>query len=558
MIAAIDAEPKILMKLLERGVLSRSALVALRAESALMGEPPVTTLLAKDVLSDADVAQGYAELYGVRYLDLTRRRPSVPWALSLPENIARRKQCLVFGEVSGQLIVAVADPADESVRAAISEHFDRPVQYVVSPGFQIIEAQDRIYGEARRKGARLAEKAPVVRGTTTISDTGLNMVEQLDSIIDEAVDRRASDIHIEPESDRLRIRLRIDGRMIESRAFPLDAAPAMISRVKVLANLDITERRKPQDGRFSRRSFDQELDVRVAVIPTVHGEKVTLRLLTMDRSAIDLTTLGMELEIRQAFERMIHRPYGIILITGPTGSGKTTTPYAALQQINHVDRHIVTVEDPVEYRIEGVNQVQVDSEYGVTFAAALRSIVRHDPDIIMVGEIRDTETAHLALEASLTGHLVFATLHTNSAVGALTRLLDMNCEPYLLASAIIGVMAQRLVRCICSNCRKPFEANATERQVMNVPSERSAVELFRGAGCSRCNRTGYYDRAGIFELVPFDSGLSNLVMEKAATEALHAHAVKHGAITLRDDAIKKVLHGVTTLEEALRVTTEGG
>jgi general secretion pathway protein E len=281
-----------------------------------------------------------------------------------------------------------------------------------------------------------------------------------------------------------------------------------------------------------------------------------MRLLSMDRSNLNLEKLGMEPEIRQSFERLIRRPHGIILITGPTGSGKSTTLYAALQEINQVDKHIITVEDPVEYHIEGVNQVQIDTDHGVSFPAALRSIVRHDPDVIMVGEIRDQETAHLALEASLTGHLVFATLHTNSAVGACTRLLDMECEPYLVSSAIIGVMAQRLVRRICENCRKPFEANAAERAIMNIPASRGPLDIFRGTGCARCLRSGYYDRVGVYEYVPFDTGLANLVMEKAPTETLAGYARKHGAVTLRHDAIAKTLHGMTTLEEALRVTAD--
>ncbi len=554
MIAAIDTERKILLKMLERRVMSHDALQNVLMESAMTGLPPVEMLLANDSLSDAEVAQAYAELHGLRYLDLTRRRPSVPWVLALPENVSRRKQCLVFGEVSNQLVVAAADPVDPSVRAALLEHFDRPTQFVVSPRFQILELQDEVYGDARAKGARMVELSPTARRTAQVSITGLNMVEQLDSIIDEAVDRRASDIHIEPEADRLRVRMRIDGRMIEARAFPLEAAPGMTSRVKVLTNLDITEKRKPQDGRFTQTSFEQEIDVRVAIIPTVNGERVTMRLLNMDRSQVSLERLGMGLETRQAFERLIRQPHGIILITGPTGSGKSTTMYAALQQINAIDRHIITIEDPVEYHMPGINQVQVDAEYGVTFAAALRSILRHDPDVIMVGEIRDEPTAHLALEASLTGHLVFATLHTNTAVGSLTRLLDMGCEPYLVSSALIGAMAQRLVRKICTNCKTAFEANATERKLLGVPEERDAVEIYRGAGCSRCARAGYYDRVGLYEFVPFDEGLSELVMEKASTERLQQHAITHGATTLRQDAMQKVLQGLTTLEEAMRVT----
>ena len=554
MIAAEAAERRIVEKLLGGGTLNPAGLVGYQRDSEMLGVSLVDVLQQNDLISEADVAQTLAESAGVRFLDLTRRTPTRAWALTLPENTARRKQCLVFGEVSGQLVIAVADPHDPTVRAALAERFQRPLQFVVSARYQILEAIDEIYGSARAQGARLTNFVPVSTPVPTTTGTGLNMAEQLDSIIDEAVDRRASDVHIEPEDDRLRVRLRIDGRLIEARAYPLDAAAPMISRIKVLCSLDITERRKPQDGRFSRKSFEQDIDIRVAVIPTARGERVGLRLLSTDRSRLTLETLGMGIEIRQAFERLIHRPHGIILLTGPTGSGKSTTLYAALQCINNVDKHIVTIEDPVEYHIGGVNQVAVNAEFGVSFAAALRSILRHDPDVIMVGEIRDQETAHLALEASLTGHLVFATLHTNSAVGAVTRLLDMGCEPYLVASSLVGVMAQRLVRKICTNCKRAYSPNETERRLMGIPVDRVGVEIYRGAGCSRCLRSGYYDRIGIFEFVPFDAGLSRLVMDKAATEQMQSYAAAHGAITLQDDAVAKVRDGLTTLEETLRVT----
>lgn len=555
-IAAEAAEQRLVAELLNGATLSRVALTVIRYESELLGLPLTELLQEHDIISEEEIAKTYAEMSGLRFLDLTRRRPTPAWMLTLSENTARLKQCLIFGEVSGQLVAAVADPMDPSVSAALASRFERPIQYVVSPRYQILAAIDQVYGDARAKGARVAGTTPISSTAVTESTTGLNMVEQLDSIIDEAVDRRASDIHIEPEDDRLRIRLRVDGRMIETRAFPMEAASALISRVKVLATLDITERRKPQDGRFTQRSFDQEIDVRVAVIPTARGERATLRLLSTDRSRLTLEHLGMGVELRQAFERLIHRSHGIILLTGPTGSGKTTTLYGALQQINTADKHIITIEDPVEYKIPGINQVAVDTEFGVGFAQALRSILRHDPDVIMVGEIRDEETAHLALEASLTGHLVFATLHTNSAVGAVTRLLDMGCESYLVASALIGVMAQRLVRRICENCKKSFEANETERRILRAPPDRTDVTIYRGTGCSRCLRTGYYDRVGVYEYVPFDGPLAQLVMQKRPTEELEAYAVEHGAITLRTDAITKVNDGLTTLEEALRVSAQ--
>ena len=556
MIAAESAEPRIVSRLLNDGTLTAVGLASMRRESELMGLPLVEVLQAHDIISELDVAHTFAELSGLRFLDLSRRKPARTWMLTLPENVARRKNCLVFGEVSGQLVVVVEDPVDPSVAAAISARFERPVQYVVSPRYQIIESIDQVYGSARTQGARQQPTTPVSSAVATASVADLNLVEEFDSIFDEAVDRRASDIHLEPEEGRLRVRLRVDGRMVEARAYPLDAAHALVSRIKVLASLDITERRKPQDGRFSHSSFDQKIDVRVAIIPVARGERVTLRLLSSDRARLSLEDLGMGTEVRQAFERLVHRPNGIVLATGPAGSGKTTTLYVALQGINTVDKHIITIEDPVEYQIPGINQVTVDEEYGVSCAYALRSILRHDPDVIMVGEIRDEETAHLALEASLTGHLVFATLHTSSAVGAVTRLIEMGCESYLVASAVIGVMAQRLVRRICPNCRRAYTPNRTERQIMGVPLDRRGVEVYRGAGCSRCQRTGYYDRIGVFEFVPFDTGLATLVMDRAMTEKLQEYAVDHGAITLRDDALSKVREGLTTLEEALRVTRQ--
>jgi type IV pilus assembly protein PilB len=523
-------------------------------ESELTGLPMPEILLANDVLSEEDLARQYAEHAGLRYADLARRDIPEPWVLSIPENLARRACCLPLGEVSGQLVMTVADPVDISVRAAVQAHLSRQITWVVSPRYQIRDWHNRIYGEARDRGSRQAEMPTAVPKTVS-TVTGLNAVELLDSVLDEAVDRRASDVHLEPTEDRIRVRIRIDGRLVESRVIPKEMLAPVVSRIKVLSKMDITERRAAQDGRFDYRSFEQRIDVRVATIPTVYGERVTLRLLGMDRSRLDLSSLGMELDIQQQFERLIRRPYGIILITGPTGSGKTTTLYASLRQINTLDKHIITVENPVEYRIAGVNQVQVDPEFEVTFANALRSIVRHDPDIIMVGEIRDLETAHLALEASLTGHLVFATLHTNSAPGAMTRLLDMGCEPYLVASGVIGVVAQRLVRRICDQCKSAYTPNATERELCGIPPERVDAELYRGKGCARCLRTGYYDRVGIYEYMQIDGRMAELIMEKATAEQMQQHGMAHGMQTLRMDAIAKTLRGLTTLEEALRVTT---
>lgn len=555
MIAARQAETRIVSELRRQRSLGDVQLDQARREARFSGLPLVEILLARDMISDEDVARIYAEQNGLRYLDLSRREISDAWALTIPENVARRKLLLPLGEVNGELIVAMGDPADRTALNIVQRRYDRPVHLVVSPRYQIRQCQERVYPQARQRGVQVVDVAPPRADTVEVGPAGLNIIEAVDSIIDEAVDRRASDIHIEPEEDRLRIRLRIDGRMIEARSLPLEVASALVSRVKVLATLDITERRAPQDGRFQHTSFDTPIDIRVATIPTILGERITLRLLGIDRARLGMSELGMHAESQQSFERLIRRPYGIILLTGPTGSGKTTTMYAALQIINTIDKHIITIENPVEYHITGVNQIQVDSQNNITFASALRSIVRHDPDIIMVGEVRDHETAHLALESSLTGHLVFTTLHTNSAAGAITRLLDMGCEPFLVASGVIGIIAQRLVRRICENCKTDYIASKSERSLLDVPAERAEVKLYRGRGCARCLRSGYYDRVGIYELMRMDTGLADLVMEKAPTEAIHRYAVDHGTRTLRMDALAKALAGVTTAEEAVRVTT---
>jgi type II secretory ATPase GspE/PulE/Tfp pilus assembly ATPase PilB-like protein len=554
MLAVVSAESRVVTKLLSGGRLALADLEASRLQSELCGLPLLEVLVAEGKLLEEELAQVLADLYKLRYLDLARRSVSEPWVLAVPENLCRSKRFLPIGEVEGHLVVAVADPGDRTIVNELNAHLKKPIQLVVGRPKQIDATLGRIFTRARAKGAQSLGVSTLTTGPQVTNISGMNMVEVVDSIIDEAVDRRASDIHLETEEDRVRVRIRIDGRMVETRAYPQEVSPALISRVKIMAKLDITERRRPQDGRFSHKSFDQDIDVRVATIPTVDGERVTMRLLGLDRGRLEFEQLGMDLELEQAVKRIITQPHGIILITGPTGSGKTTTLYTALQEIHTVDKHIITIEDPVEYHIPGINQVQVDHENGVTFSGALRSIVRHDPDVIMVGEIRDRETASLAIDAALTGHLVFATLHTNSAVGSITRLLDMGCEPFLLSSAVIALMAQRLVRRICERCKQPYLASEPERALLDVPPERKEVELYRGRGCSRCLRSGYYDRVGIYEFVPFDKRFGEMVMRRAATSELHEYALSHGARSLRMDAMVKVLNGLTTLEEALRVT----
>lgn len=386
--------------------------------------------------------------------------------------------------------------------------------------------------------------------------TDAGALEIIDSLLNDAAERLASDLHIEPVQAGIRVRMRIDGMLEQTHAFPASAAPSLVSRVKVMAKLNIAEKRAPQDGRFRHYAGDKAIDVRVAIIPTILGEKVTLRLLGLDRSRQGLQNLGMNPACRKLLTKLVRQPHGIILITGPTGSGKTTTLYSAMNLINDQTKHIVTIENPVEYNIEGVNQVQVNPDARITFASALRSILRHDPDVIMVGEIRDHETAHLALEASLTGHLVFATLHTNSACGAITRLLDMEAEPYLVSSGVTACLAQRLMRCICPNCKQTYKPSAEELELCGLTSDAESTRLAQGRGCSSCRQSGFRGRTGIFEITPVTPALSKLIMQTAPTEDMQRLAVKEGMTTLRQDGIAKALAGETTLAEVIRVTRD--
>jgi len=378
------------------------------------------------------------------------------------------------------------------------------------------------------------------------------IIRLINALFTEAIRENASDIHIEPYENRLRIRFRVDGALKEVLQPERKLAPPIVSRIKVMAKLDIAEKRLPQDGRISLRLGGRAVDVRVSTIPAGTAEKVVLRLLDKQAERLDLVQLGMPQNLRQRVEDAIQRPHGILLVTGPTGSGKTTSLYAMLERLNDQQRNIMTVEDPIEYYLDGINQTQVNPKIGMTFAGGLRSILRQDPDVIMVGEIRDLETAQIAVQASLTGHLVFSTLHTNTAIGAITRMRDMGVEPFLLATSLIGVMAQRLVRLLCVHCRQGYLADDAERAVLGVADRKDPFTLYHARGCSRCNNTGYRGRTGIYEYVPVDARLQSLIHSGAGEHELVAHARTYTA-SIQDAGLQLVTAGRTTLEEVLRV-----
>lgn len=401
--------------------------------------------------------------------------------------------------------------------------------------------------------AALAEGLPQTADLLDSQDDA-PVIRLINALIAEAVKTRASDIHIEPYEKALSVRLRIDGVLREVLSLPSRMIPVIVSRVKVMARLDIAERRLPQDGRISIALGGKTVDVRVSTLPARFGERVVMRILDKEAARLDLDALGMPAEVKERFRQALQRPNGVILVTGPTGSGKTTTLYAALTLLNDPSRNILTVEDPVEYAIDGIGQTQINPKVGLTFAAGLRAILRQDPDIVMVGEIRDVETAEIAIQASLTGHLVLSTVHTNSAVGAVTRLRDMGAEPFLLSSTIAAVLAQRLVRRLCPSCRRPYQSDASERALMGISPDADIV-IYAPAGCGRCSQTGFEGRVGVYELVVADEILRRLIHDNAGEQELAAHAFKRGE-TLAQCGFRHVIAGVTSLDEVLRVVRQ--
>ena len=419
-----------------------------------------------------------------------------------------------------------------------SQNINKIIEDMGDKGIEFLRDEEENIGHLRD----LASEAPIIK--------------LVNLFISRAVESRSSDIHIEPYDDELKVRYRIDGVLHDVESTPKRLQAAIVSRIKIMARLNIAERRLPQDGRIRLKVGDQEVDLRVSTIPVLHGESVVMRILRKEGITIDLDLLGFPQNVLADFNRLIQKPNGIILVTGPTGSGKTTTLYGALDKINSPEKKIITVEDPIEYQLKGVNQIQVKPQIGLNFAATLRHIVRQDPDIIMIGEIRDLETAQIAIQSALTGHLVFSTLHTNDAPSAMTRLLEMGVENFLLSSTIRGVLAQRLVRVICPSCKTEDQdaAASEELRLLGMPAD---TILFIGRGCEHCSGTGYYGRSGIFELMASDEDLRRMILNNADANQMRESAIRGGMITLLQDGTAKVRAGITTLSEVLRVTQEG-
>ncbi len=572
--------------LLQNGTITEEQFDKVRLESVSSGQPVEQIILQHNYAAEGAVYKAKAELSGLPYAEINQIGVS-PEALNLiPESVAKRYQVLPFAVDKEKRILSVAmtNPADLSATDFIEAKAGMKIQPFMSAPTDLSQAIDDRYTESLsgEVTAALKEGGVVQAGVKTLDSKSLGEVIKeapiakiVSTILEFAIKARASDVHIEPGDDKTRIRYRIDGILQEKLILPRTVHDAVVSRIKILSDMKIDEKRVPQDGRFNFRSGEEEVDLRVSTLPTAHGEKVVMRLLKKTGQVPTLTELGLRGRALRDLQTAILVPHGIILITGPTGSGKTTTLYSILTMVNTSKVNIVTLEDPVEYEISGVNQVQTNPQAGLTFASGLRSFLRQDPNIIMVGEIRDEETADLAIQAALTGHLVFSTLHTNDAAGALPRMLDMKVEPYLLASSITVVAAQRVVRKACSGCKSAYAPPAPviediKKVLGNLyPAWRqshpeavaeagklgSEIVLYKSSDtdCKICGGSGYYGRIGIFEVMPISSKIGKLVMERAAATVVQVEAISEGLILMKQDGYLKALEGITTVEEVLRV-----
>jgi type IV pilus assembly protein PilB len=548
--------------LIDEGLLTEAQLDAAVAEQARTGKPLGRLLIEQGTISEAELVRTLARQVGLEFVDLNDRTIDGSVAALVTESLARRYQAIPIGWEDGRLVVAMADPSNVFAVDDIRALAGAEVRTVVATASQIIETIERFFrvdgevDEVMQAATDEAGEETDLAGLSAIVEDA-PIVKFVNLLVNQAVGDRASDIHVEPNETDLRIRFRIDGVLHEVMRSPRSIQAGVISRLKVMADINIAERRLPQDGRITMRISGRSIDLRVATLPTVYGEKVVMRILDKSQAVLRLEDLGFLPEALARFEGSYTKPYGTILVTGPTGSGKSTTLYSTLNQLNTADRNIITVEDPVEYRLPGINQIQINPKAGLTFPSALRSILRADPDIVLVGEIRDKETAVIGIEAALTGHLVLSTLHTNDAASTPMRLVEMGIEPFLVISALDCVVAQRLARRLCDKCKEPFQPTEAELTEAGWPGEElDAGEwptLHRAIGCGACGRTGYRGRFGIHEVMVMSEELQRLVIERRSSEDLQKVALMQGMLSMRSDGLRKVGMGMTSLEEIFRV-----
>ncbi len=544
--------------MVKAGVISEAQLKEALEKQKNAGKKLGQFLLDEGYITQQTLTKALESQLGIESIDLRRITIGPKIASMIPENLARRHMVVPVQVAKGHLYLAMVDPLDQIAIQDIRLMAQLPIIPLLSNEEDVLDTIKKVYIQAN--ASKVAEDFLQGQGEelTGFEDSSLAVnsapiVRLVNSFLENAVRGGASDIHIEPNYDQMRVRIRVDGILQELLTTDLSTHGAVCSRIKIMSGLNISEKRLPQDGRIMATVDNRDIDLRVSIIPTTHGEKIVLRILDREKFLLSKENMGFSHADLKKFNHLIKRPYGIILVTGPTGSGKTTTLYAMLSELNDEHKNIVTLEDPVEYNMKGINQSPIMIKAGLTFAAGLRSILRQDPDIIMVGEIRDPETADISSRAALTGHMVLSTLHANNAAGAVARLIDMGVEPYLISSSLIGVMAQRLVRKICPFCKEEYRAEEREKSILELPSDQQLI-LFRGKGCGYCNGTGFKDRTGIFEIMEVGKEIRLLIDKKASTDELQETAINLGMNTLWLDARQKVLKGITTLEEILRVT----
>ena len=554
--------------LVDLGFVTAEQVATARAEAQASGVGVVDFLVANKIIRPADVTQAKAAQFGAEVVQLGGMRIEDEVISIIPRHIAKKYRVIPIFKSENKVAIAIADPSDINTIDSLTHLLGAEIDPKVASEQDIEAALNKYYGGTEKKGMEDSRFKDVIQELTEseveavkIDDDGgavdadAPLIRLVNQIIVDAFKLRASDIHLEPLSKRFRLRYRIDGVMQEMKAPPKRLQASIIARLKIQSNMTISEHRIPQDGRIQTKVGNKLIDLRVSCLPTNHGESIVMRILDKEGLKLGLPELGFFTDDQQTFERIIGLPDGILLVTGPTGSGKTTTLYSCLHFINRPDRKIITVEDPVEYILGGINQVQVSEQVGLTFAIALRSILRQAPNVVMIGEIRDLETASIAINASLTGHLVFSTLHTNDAPGAVTRLVDIGVKPFLVASSTRCLMAQRLVRKVCKKCNEPYQPMESEMRVLGItPENLKTASIQKGRGCANCNNTGNRGRFGIFEIFVIDDEARKLIYDQAPTSVLRARAREMGMRTLREDGIRKVLAGLTTPDEVIRAT----
>jgi len=555
--------------LIAEGLLSHEQLKRALAEQKTHGGRIGVVLKSLGLVTEDDIIKVLGKQMGIHYVDLSGIIIEPEIIQIIPEMLARRHQVIPLYKKGSVLTLAMADPLNVFAIDDVKRATGCEVEPMMSKESDVMKAIDRYYSgsaasleeaarEADRQGFGTVEDSEAVLELSKLAED-TPVVKFVNTMITQAIKEGSSDIHIEPDADVLRIRFRRDGLLREVMTAPRNLQSGVASRIKIMADLDIAEKRVPQDGRIQMKMGDRDIDIRLSTLPTLFGEKIVMRLLDKSRLLFSLSDLGFSNEALQTFEKMIRRPYGLVLVTGPTGSGKTTTIYSALKLLSSVEKNIVTIEDPVEYQIKMINQVPVNAKVGVTFANGLRSILRQDPDIVMVGEIRDRETATIAIQAALTGHLVLSTLHTNDAAGAIARLVDMGVEPFLIASSLIGIAAQRLVRKICNACKKTYAATPQllkELGLSHLIDEKREIKFALGEGCPECRKTGYSGRVAIYELLMADDPIRQLIVNRAPSSEIRKYSASMKFKSLRIEGLFKAVQGITSVEEVFRVTQE--